>query len=86
MGKTKIIDKVDISRPPTLGDVDKTTEHQVVNKPHPQVDALSKVTGKRKFLSDIRMPNMLWGQVLRSPHPHAKIKGIHISKALRDAP
>ena len=27
------------------------------------------------------MPGMLWGKVLRSPHPHARIKSIDTSKA-----
>jgi len=57
--------------------------YQVINKPHPQVDALEKVTGQRKYISDIRMPEMLWGQVVRSPCPHARIKNIETSKALR---
>jgi len=27
------------------------------------------------------MPGMIWGKVLRSPHPHARIKSIDTSKA-----
>ncbi len=54
---------------------------QVINKAYPQVDALEKVTGQRKFISDIRIPGMLWGKVVRSHLPHAKIKSIDTSKA-----
>ena len=40
-----------------------------------------KVTGKAKFAADISLPNMLWGRVLRSPFPHAKIISINTQKA-----
>jgi CO/xanthine dehydrogenase Mo-binding subunit len=58
-------------------------DFQVVNKGYPQVDAIEKVIGRRRFISDIRMPGMLWGRVVRSLQPHARIKGIDTSKALR---
>lgn len=58
-------------------------ELQAVNKKHPPIDGQAKVTGQLEFLSDIRLPNMLWGYVLRSPYPHAKIKGIDYQKALQ---
>ena len=35
-----------------------------------------------RFGADIRVPNMLIGKVLRSPHAHARIKSIDTSKAL----
>ena len=31
--------------------------------------------------ADTTMPGMIWGKVSRSPHPHARIKGIDTSKA-----
>ncbi len=45
------------------------------------IDGPEKVTGVGKFTFDITLPNMLWGKVLRSPHPHAKILKIDTSKA-----
>ncbi len=45
-------------------------------------DGVDKVTGRAKFGADIRVPNMLIGKVLRSPHAHARIKSIDTSKAL----
>ena len=45
-------------------------------------DGVDKVTGRAKFGADIHLPNMLCGKVLRSPHAHAIIKSIDISKAL----
>ena len=59
------------------------TEHRVVNTSHPQVDALSKVSGQRKYISDIRLPGMLWGHVVRSKCPHARIEKIETRKALK---
>src|SRR5581483_1586466 len=44
-------------------------------------DGVDKVTGRAQFGADIHLPNMLVGKVLRSPHAHARIKSIDISKA-----
>ena len=44
-------------------------------------DALDKVTGAAKYGSDINMPSLLHGKILRSPHAHARIKSIDTSKA-----
>ena len=45
------------------------------------VDAVEKVTGKAKYSTDIALPNMLCGKVLRSPYSHARIKNIDTSAA-----
>jgi carbon-monoxide dehydrogenase large subunit len=51
-----------------------------------RVDALEKVTGEALFADDIKFgPDLLYGRVVRSPYPHAKIKRIDASKA-RDLP
>ena len=47
-----------------------------------RIDALQRVTGKAKYTSDIHLPGMLYARVLRSPHPHARIRKIDVSKAL----
>jgi CO/xanthine dehydrogenase Mo-binding subunit len=44
-------------------------------------DGVDKVTGRAKFGADMHVPNMLTGRVLRSPHAHARIKSIDVSKA-----
>ena len=48
-----------------------------------RIDAPSKVTGNLKYAADMKMQNMLHMQVLRSDRPHAKIKKIDLSKALK---
>ena len=44
-------------------------------------DGTDKVTGRAIYGGDTRLPGMLFGQVLRSPHAHARIKSIDTTKA-----
>jgi CO/xanthine dehydrogenase Mo-binding subunit len=44
-------------------------------------DGADKVTGRATFGADFNLPGLLWGKVLRSPHPHAKIISINLEKA-----
>ena len=44
-------------------------------------DGAEKVTGRAEYGADTSMPGMIWGCVLRSPHPHAKIISINTKKA-----
>lgn len=44
-------------------------------------DGLAKVTGNLKYLTDLTFPNMLYGKILRSPYPHAKIISINTEQA-----
>jgi CO/xanthine dehydrogenase Mo-binding subunit len=46
-----------------------------------RVDAIMRVTGKATYTGDVKLPGMLYARVLRSPHPHARIKKIDLSKA-----
>ena len=47
----------------------------------PRVDGVEKVTGKAKFTGDLVIPGMLFGKILRSPYPHARIASIDASEA-----
>jgi hypothetical protein len=60
-----------------------TSPFSFIGKRLPRSDALEKVTGEARFLSDLRFPGMLHGKILRSPLPHAKILRIDTSKADR---
>ena len=44
-------------------------------------DGADKVTGRARFGADTTAPGMLVGKVLRSPHPHARIRAIDTAKA-----
>lgn len=46
-----------------------------------RVDGLEKVTGQAKFVGDIAVPGMLYGKILRSTFPHARIRSIDASRA-----
>lgn len=56
-------------------------EHGVIGTNLPKVDAPERVTGKATFGADLNLPGMLWAKIVRSPHPHARIKKINTSKA-----
>jgi xanthine dehydrogenase molybdenum-binding subunit len=45
-------------------------------------DGVDKVTGRAVYGADVRLQGMLIGRVKRSPHAHAIIKRIDVSKAL----
>jgi len=53
----------------------------VVGKPLPRVDGYERVSGTAQYPSDILLPGMLYGAILRSPHPHARVKKIDVSEA-----
>ena len=45
-------------------------------------DGVDKVTGHALYGADFSMAGQLYGKVLRSPHPHARIKSIDLSEVL----
>jgi CO/xanthine dehydrogenase Mo-binding subunit len=55
--------------------------YRFIGNATPRKDAADIVTGGTRYLNDIKFPNLLYGKVLRSPHPHALIKGIDKSRA-----
>jgi CO/xanthine dehydrogenase Mo-binding subunit len=56
-------------------------EFQYVGRSVPRVDGIDKVTGSAKFVGDITVPGMLYGKILRSTYPHARIRSIHTAQA-----
>lgn len=58
-------------------------EYSLVGKRIPKLDAVMKATGRAKFGADTYLPGMLYGKVLRSTVPHAVIKSIDFSEALK---
>ncbi len=57
-------------------------EFRVIGVPRRRVDARAKVTGQTRFADDIFLPRMAHCKLLRSPHPHARIRKIDTSRAL----
>jgi CO/xanthine dehydrogenase Mo-binding subunit len=58
-------------------------EFHVIGRRLPRIDARDKVTGQAHFTDDLSFPGTLFGLILRSPLPHARIVRIDASKALR---
>src|SRR5215210_5409877 len=56
-------------------------ELKVVGTSPVRPDGVPKVTGCAQYGADFALPGMLWGKILRSPHAHARIRKIDMSKA-----
>lgn len=86
-GYTKIFEAVEIAKKVIAGETPETELEEEVAKASyighnvRRLDAPSKVTGRLKYAADMKMTDMLTMQVLRSPHPHARIVSIDTSEA-----
>src|SRR5689334_21338214 len=56
-------------------------ETKYISKDTHRVDAVPKLTGKARYASDIQAEGWLYGMILRSKWPAAKIKSINLDKA-----
>jgi 4-hydroxybenzoyl-CoA reductase alpha subunit len=56
-------------------------EFSAVGKSFPRLEGFEKVTGATRFLTDLELPGMLYGKVLRSSFPHARIISIDTKRA-----
>lgn len=52
-----------------------------IGKSVPRINGRAKVTGTARFTVDISLPGMLYGRLLRSPHPHARLISIDFGAA-----
>jgi len=53
----------------------------IIGKPLVKVDAAAKVAGTTVFADDVVLPRMVFARMLRSPHPHARIRSVDVSRA-----
>jgi CO/xanthine dehydrogenase Mo-binding subunit len=60
---------------------EKKANYEVIGKNPTRHDGTDKVTGRALYGADIRLPGMLYGAMVRSPHAHARILSIDASKA-----
>ena len=56
-------------------------KNEYVGKSVPRIEGVEKVTGRAVYSVDVELPGMLYGAVLRSPLPHARIIEIDLSEA-----
>jgi CO/xanthine dehydrogenase Mo-binding subunit len=54
---------------------------RVVGRSVRRTDAIEKVTGRARYLSDMEVVGMLHGRILRSPYPHARVVRVDVTKA-----
>lgn len=50
--------------------------YSIVGRSAPRADLLAKVTGKRWFIQDLALQDMVHGRVVRPPEPNAKLEGV----------
>jgi CO/xanthine dehydrogenase Mo-binding subunit len=56
-------------------------DFKVIGAPILRAEGPDKVSGHTVYAADVHLPGMLWAKILRSPHPHARIRRIDVSKA-----
>ncbi len=66
----------------TYPDFTSNGKYKVIGTRPVRHDGLDKVTGRAVYGADVRIPGLLYGKVLRSPHPHARIISIDTTKAM----
>jgi xanthine dehydrogenase YagR molybdenum-binding subunit len=57
------------------------TKPTLLGTPVKRLDGPDKVTGRARYTYDINRPGMIYGVMVRSPHPHARIVSIDLSAA-----
>ncbi len=59
----------------------ETKKYKVIGTRPIRHDGADKVTGKARYTSDVLLPNMAYGALVRSPYAHARIVSIDTSEA-----
>ena len=67
---------------PNIVLADPDTSYRVVGTRPVRHDGPDKVMGRARYAADIHLPGLLHGKILRSPHAHARIRGIDATRAL----
>lgn len=65
-----------------MGPVVEPTKPTVLGSALRTKEALRHVTGKGSFVDDVKLPNLCFAAILRSPYAHARIKRVDPSRAL----
>ena len=54
---------------------------QSVNRSIPRLESLEKATGRAKYTDDLRLPDMAYAALVRSPYSRARVRAIDVSGA-----
>ncbi|NWG14271.1 MAG: xanthine dehydrogenase family protein molybdopterin-binding subunit [Acidobacteria bacterium] len=57
------------------------TRRALMGKRHSRIDGPDKVSGKAKYTQDRKLPDMLYGRIVRCPYAHAKVVSVDTSAA-----
>jgi xanthine dehydrogenase YagR molybdenum-binding subunit len=58
------------------------TQGKYLGKSLPRLDGPAKVTGRAQFTTDVNVPGLLYGAILRSKWPAAHVRSVNLQKAL----
>ena len=61
--------------------MDREEKFKVIGSPVPRAEGREKVSGRTLYAADVDCPGVLWGKILRSPYPHARILKVDVSRA-----
>ena len=53
----------------------------IIGKRLPKIDAMAKCIGDTRYADDLHFSRMIYAKLLRSPHPHARIRTIQSERA-----
>ncbi|MCI4372859.1 MAG: molybdopterin-dependent oxidoreductase, partial [Thermoplasmata archaeon] len=56
-------------------------DYRLIGTRIPYVEGPLKVTGRAEYTDDIQRPGQLFGRLLRSPWPHARLRSIDVTEA-----
>jgi xanthine dehydrogenase YagR molybdenum-binding subunit len=73
--------EVEIEAPEGTGSWPKPDQMHVLGKRTTRLEAPDKVTGRARYTYDVNLPGLLYGKIIRSPHAHARIAKIDVTKA-----
>lgn len=57
-------------------------QHSVIGRPVPRKEGRDKVTGRAKYVDDLKLPGMLHGGTVRSPAPRGRIRDIRFDRVI----
>ena len=56
-------------------------DHKIVGTSVPRGEGGGKVSGQTVYAADVKLSGLLWAKILRSPHPHARVRRVDVSRA-----
>ena len=62
---------------------EKSQSFRIIGRSLPRIDAKDKATGRTRYVADMKVQGALFGRVLRSPYPHARVLSVDTSRAER---